>query len=314
MISEAGDAAGAGLADLAAGAVGHPGQQRVVHPVGEHGGLARGEGDQVGGLVLGEVHRGADRLAVVGGGEPVHDLDGGVLDHVGDELGGDLLGDDQALAVGADLGQQPGEHLDRVRGRAVGRALGLAEQPVGFLEDRQVPQPRRGGAFGALPHPQVLDQADQHGAHQEGLVPVIAGVLDLQHHVAVQQPGEVQRMAALEEPAGGALAQAGDPHRDKPADVVGDLAAVADVVYHLHRGGLQVLQRRVTGLDARAGGLAGHQVPAGVLIAPGQGRRQDLRKRLAGLERGQEQGPNQVGVGLQREPRAIWRRARARAG
>ena len=32
---------------LAGGAVGHPGQQRVVHAVGEHRGLARGEGDQV---------------------------------------------------------------------------------------------------------------------------------------------------------------------------------------------------------------------------------------------------------------------------
>jgi hypothetical protein len=72
-------------------------------------------------------------------------------------------------------------------------------------------QPRRGRAFGALPQPQVLDQADQHSAHQKGLVPVIAGVLDLEHHVGVQQGGEVQRVAALQEPAGGALARAGDP-------------------------------------------------------------------------------------------------------
>jgi hypothetical protein len=133
-----------------------------------------------------------DHLAVIGRGQPVHDLDGGVLDDVGDELGGDLLGDDQALAVGADLGQQPGEHLHRLRGRAAGLAPGLAEQPVSFFEDRQVPQPRRGGALGALPQPQpqVLDQADRHRSHQERLVPVIAGVLDLENHVAPQQPAK----------------------------------------------------------------------------------------------------------------------------
>ena len=62
MISGGGDATGAGRAGLAAGAVGHPGQQRVVHPVGEHRGLAGGEGNQVGGLVLGEVHGRADDL------------------------------------------------------------------------------------------------------------------------------------------------------------------------------------------------------------------------------------------------------------
>jgi hypothetical protein len=63
-------------------------------------------------------------------------------------------------------------------------------------------------------------------------------------------------------------------------------------------------QGRVAGLEAGTGGFAGHQVPPGVLITPGQGRRQDLGKRLVGLERGQEQGPDKVGMGLQREPGA----------
>ena len=176
---------------------------------------------------------------------------------------------------------------------------------MGFFEDGQVPQPGRGGPFGALAQPQVLGQPDQHGAHQERLVPVIAGVLDLEHHVAVQQRREVQRVTALEEPAGGAQPQAGDPDRDEAADVVGDLPAVADLVDDLQRGGLQVLQRGVAGDQAGAGGLTGHQVPAGVLITPGQRGRQDLGERLVGLEGGQEQRPDQVGVGLQREPGAI---------
>ena len=124
------------------------------------------------------------------------DLDRGVLDDVGDELGGDLLGDDQALAVGADLGQQPGEHLHRVRGRAAsGARRRLAQQPVRLLDHGQVPQPGRGGPFGALPHPQELGEPQQHRARQECLVAVVAAVLDLQHDVA--------RRAAGRSPAGG---------------------------------------------------------------------------------------------------------------
>ena len=83
---------------------------------------------------------------------------------------------------------------------------------------------------------------------------------------------------------------------------------------HRERGGLQVLQPRVGGLDAGGGGLAGDQVPAGLLVAPGQGGGQDLRERLVGLERGQEQGAQQVRVGLQREPGAVRARRRVLAG
>jgi hypothetical protein len=48
-------------------------------------------------------------------------------------------------------------------------------------------------------------------------------------------------VAALEEPAGGAQPQAGDPHGHEPADIAGDLAAVPDLFHDLYRGGLQVL-------------------------------------------------------------------------
>ena len=71
-------------------------------------------------------------------GQPVGDLHRRVLDDVGDEAVGDLLGDDETLAVGADLGQQPGEHLHRVcRRPGGGTGFLAAEQPVRLLDDGQ---------------------------------------------------------------------------------------------------------------------------------------------------------------------------------
>jgi len=64
------------------------------------------------------VHRGTDRVPVIGGGEPVGDLDRGVLDGVGNEADRNLLGDHQAFTVGADLREHAGEHLDCVAGGA----------------------------------------------------------------------------------------------------------------------------------------------------------------------------------------------------
>jgi hypothetical protein len=59
---------------LPRGAVRHPGQQREVHAVREHGGLARPQRDQVPALRVGGVHRRADDRPVIRGGQPVGDL------------------------------------------------------------------------------------------------------------------------------------------------------------------------------------------------------------------------------------------------
>ena len=242
---------------LAGGAVGHPRQQREVHAVGEHRGLARVERDQEPVLRLGHVHRRAHGLAVVRRGQPVGDLHRRVLDDVGDEAIRDLLGDDEALAVGADLGQQPGEHLHRVR-RRPRRSAGFlaAEQPVRLLDDGQVAQPGRCGQPGPAGHPQVLGQPDQDRSHQEGLVAVVADVLDLQHGIAGEQRAEVELMAALQEPAGGPEAQAGQPDLDEAEHVVGDPLAVADLPDDPDRGPLQVGQARVAGIGVRRDRLA----------------------------------------------------------
>ena len=58
------------------------------------------------GLVGVEVDGAADRLPIVQRGQPVHHLERRVLDHVGQDLGRDLLDDDHPLAVGTDLGEQ----------------------------------------------------------------------------------------------------------------------------------------------------------------------------------------------------------------
>src|ERR1700678_2960501 len=152
---------------------------------------------------------------------------------------------------------------------------------------------------------QVRDEVDRDGAYEEGFVAVVACVFDFQHDIGGEQPGEVEGVGAVEEPAGGAQAQAADPDGDETADVVGDLAAVPDLVHDGDRGGLEVFQTGIGGPHAGGERLAGEEIPAGLLITPGQGGGQDLGEGFIGLERGEEQGPEQVGVGLQREPGAF---------
>ena len=102
-------------------------------------------------LCLIQVHRTTHHLAVILRHDPVHQLQVGVLDRVGGQFGGDLLGDEHPLTIGADLGEHIGEHLHRLPfdvGR-LGFDLGgdTFEQPVGLLEDGHVLQPvaRRAG-------------------------------------------------------------------------------------------------------------------------------------------------------------------------
>jgi hypothetical protein len=111
---------------------------------------------------------------------------------VRDEFGGDLFGDDQPFAVGADLGEQGGEEFDRVRGGA--RLVGPAQQPVGFFDDGQVRQ-AAGVGLAAVADPQVLDKADQDCAHEKRLVVVVADVFDLDHHAAREQLAQVESAA-----------------------------------------------------------------------------------------------------------------------
>ncbi|WP_240361084.1 hypothetical protein [Streptomyces clavuligerus] len=66
------------------------------------------------GLGLVQVHGGTDGGAVVSGGQSVDDLERGVLDDVRSDLRGDLFGDDDAFAIGTDLGEERGEEFDGV--------------------------------------------------------------------------------------------------------------------------------------------------------------------------------------------------------
>ena len=309
--------AGDGRSGLAQAAVGHPDQDREVHPVGEDRRLPGRQRDQVTRLGRGRVHRRADRLAIVGGRETVHDLDRRVLDHVRDEPGRDLLGDDQPLAVRADLRQQAREHLDRVPGRAApgGSVGGLrpAQQPVRLLHHRQMPKAAGVGRAAFLPpvprpgpvgEPQVLSQPDEHRAHQKRLVRVVADVLDLEHHVPGQQRAEVDRVPALEEAAGRAVPEAGQPDPDEAEHVVGDPLGVADLGDDPFGRALQGGEGRVGGGVAAVGRLAEREVPARVLVDPAEGGAEHLRERLLGPEGRDEQRSDQVGVRLQREPGA----------
>ena len=172
-----------------------------------------------------------------------------------------------------------------------------------------MPQPGGCRAFGALPHAQVLGQPDQHRSHQERLVPVVADVLDLEHDVAASSLAKSRGWPPSRNRPVGAQAQAGQIRTwTKPRTLSVTSRAVADLVDHALGRCAAGRPGRGSAARRRDGGLAGDQVPAGVLVAAGQRGRQDLRERLVGLEGGQEQRPDQVGVGLQREPGPPGRR------
>ena len=123
------------------------------------------ECDDVLGLRLAQVHRRADELPVVARRQPVDDLRRGVLDDAREDPDRDLLGHDQALAVGPDLGQKAGEQLDRLRRRTwalLGRSSRCASS---MLSDGRAGPARRVAA--ASPEAAVLDQAHDHRSYQE---------------------------------------------------------------------------------------------------------------------------------------------------
>ncbi len=107
-------------------------------------GLTGRQSGQMAALLLREVDRRGDDRAVVGGDQPVQDLDVGVLDDLRRKLGGHLVGDDEALTVRPHFGQHVGEHRHRlglrVGGLGTGRRPGGTQQPVGLLDQRQVAQ------------------------------------------------------------------------------------------------------------------------------------------------------------------------------
>ena len=115
---------------------------RVV-AVAEHGRLAAGQAGQRCHLAGAHGHRAGEDLAVSLVDDPVGDLQVGVLDHVRGELGRYLVDHHDPLPVGADLGEQVGEGLDRLGpGGVVAGAAGIhvGQQPVGLLDDQHVPK------------------------------------------------------------------------------------------------------------------------------------------------------------------------------
>ena len=156
----------------------------------------------------------------------------------------------------------------------------------------------------------MLDQPDQHGSHQERLVAVVAHILDLQHGIGSQQLAEVELVAAHQEAAGRAQPQAGQADLDEAEHIVGDPLAVADLLHDPYRGPLQVGEVRVAGVRVGVNRLTQGQIPARVLVHPGQSRAEHLRERLIRTEGRGEQRLDEIRVGLQRKPAALAVRCR----
>ena len=125
-------------------------------------------------------------------------------------------------------------------------------------------------------HAQVLDQADEDDADEECLVGVGAEAFQFDDDVLLEQGPDIERMASFEEPPGTAQPQAPDAHVDEPADVVGYLPAVSDVLDDLASGNLLVGEARPPRRTLRAVHaprlcrLAGSEIPAAVLVAAQQ--------------------------------------------
>ena len=66
----------------------------------------------------------------------------------------------------------------------------------------------------------MLDDPDEHRAHEEGLVLVVGDRVEFQHHVRREQVVDGEGMAAFEEPAGCAVAEAADAVTDEVASSV----------------------------------------------------------------------------------------------
>ena len=113
----------------------------------------------------------------------------------------------------------------------------------------------------------MLNDPDDQRPHQERLVLVVGDVLEAEHHVAAQQPGDVGGMAALEEPPGRADAQRPQPHVHEAAHVGLEFPAVPDLPDDLKGGPLE-LRERGHGRPGRGAGqrAAGHHVPAVRLV------------------------------------------------
>jgi hypothetical protein len=136
----------------------------------------------------------------------VDDLRRGVLDDAREDPDRDLLGHDQALAVGPDLGQKAGEQLDRLRRRTW--ALAAPKQPVRLLDAVRW-ESRTGSPGGRRLSGGGRARPGARSPFLSGTpCPVVADLLDLQHYVAAEQRSQIQGMAALEETARGPQPQA----------------------------------------------------------------------------------------------------------
>ena len=153
-----------------------------------------------------QVHATADHLAIVGVDQVMHDLEVGVLQRLGGELGRDLVGDDEPLAERAHLGQHVGEHRHGLRPRVahlrVAGRLDILEQAVGLLDQREVlelPAPIRGDL--ALAVLGIFIEHHEEERHHERLLLVVAEVLQLDHARGLEEVLQRDRAARIEQQA-----------------------------------------------------------------------------------------------------------------
>ena len=145
-------------------------------------------------LFVGKAHGIADGVAIIRGKEAVHDLGVGVFDDVGNELVGNLVGDDEPFVVFAHFGQEVGEGFHALF-LGVGFArFGACKEPVRFFDEGEVAE-----VF--IARVAVLDgfrKALEDEGHEQRFVLLILDLVELDHDVFVEQLVEVERTAGVD--------------------------------------------------------------------------------------------------------------------
>ena len=114
----------------------------TVVPLGIDRRIAPPQRTQVFDLLSGHIHSPTDGLSIILGYGAVNNFEIGVLDSVKGQLGGDLVGNKNALAISTNLSQQIAEKFYRLSPGAapLPRFLHLLEQAVGLLNHEDVRQ------------------------------------------------------------------------------------------------------------------------------------------------------------------------------
>ena len=174
----------------------------------------------------------------------MNDLEIGVLDRIRHEFGGNLVDDRHALPVSADFSQNVGEHLAHfgLRIGGVGALRGVAQHAVRLLDDRQMTQRARFGRTQAfvLRLTVFVHEVEQQ-RHREALIGIVAQILQIHHHRAVEEFCPGGRKGLIEEAPLPAAQQRSDARAQRGGNIGRNALLIALLAHHARDAVIQIL-------------------------------------------------------------------------